>query len=501
MKKLAVLFFSTIVLSVPAVSFAAINNLNGLTAKDQTFATSTAPTSSHLLVQSSGSAHTFKWDGTPWLLNQGGTGATAFATGSVPFILNGMFSENNLNLFWDNVKHALGVGNSNPQHSLDVSGALYSRLVTVSPSSSVTVDWNAGNVQTLTLSSNSILTFSNGQAGGEYKLILNQDATGGRSVTWPSSVKWENKTTPTLTSITNATDMASFVFQGTYYLGSFASNFGTSSPATVKALVVAGGGGGGATAGGGGGAGGYQYDATHTVSVQVYSVTVGAGGVGGGGGTQDNGIQGGNSVFDTIIATGGGYGGGSNASGNGGNGGSGGGAGNNNSTGGMGSQGSNGGDSCTNGGVGGGGGGATTAGTNGSSVGCGPGVYTGVAGGAGTANSISGASVTYAGGGGSGANATTGSASGGAGGLGGGGSGGNYNDSSPAVAGTANTGGGGGSGGYNGSFFAGAAGGSGVVIISYPTGNMTATGGTITTSGSNTIHTFTSNGTFTVTAI
>ena len=45
------------------------------------------------------------------------------------------------------------------------------------------------------------------------------------------------------------------------------------------------------------------------------------------------------------------------------------------------------------------------------------------------------------------------------------------------------------------------AGGSGIVIISYPTGLITATGGTITTSGGNTIHTFTSNGTFTVTSL
>jgi hypothetical protein len=37
------------------------------------------------------------------------------------------------------------------------------------------------------------------------------------------------------------------------------------------------------------------------------------------------------------------------------------------------------------------------------------------------------------------------------------------------------------------------------VIISYPTGSITATGGTITTSGGNTIHTFTSTGTFDVT--
>ena len=44
---------------------------------------------------------------------------------------------------------------------------------------------------------------------------------------------------------------------------------------------------------------------------------------------------------------------------------------------------------------------------------------------------------------------------------------------------------------------AGGAGGSGIVIIRY-LGAVAATGGTITTSGSYTIHTFTSSGTFTI---
>ncbi len=47
----------------------------------------------------------------------------------------------------------------------------------------------------------------------------------------------------------------------------------------------------------------------------------------------------------------------------------------------------------------------------------------------------------------------------------------------------------------------GGAGGSGVVIVRYPTGVITATGGTITTVGPYTLHTFTGSGTFTVTGI
>lgn len=64
----------------------------------------------------------------------------------------------------------------------------------------------------------------------------------------------------------------------------------------------------------------------------------------------------------------------------------------------------------------------------------------------------------------------------------------------PSLNGTHNTGG----GGSANTAEASGAGGSGVVIVSYPTGSVSATGGTITTSGGNTIHTFTSNGTFTI---
>jgi hypothetical protein len=66
------------------------------------------------------------------------------------------------------------------------------------------------------------------------------------------------------------------------------------------------------------------------------------------------------------------------------------------------------------------------------------------------------------------------------------------------VAGTANTGGGGGGGGYNTAVRAGAAGGSGVVILSIPEANTaTFSGGvtqTSTTSGGRRIYTITAAG-------
>jgi hypothetical protein len=251
----------------------------------------------------------------------------------------------------------------------------------------------------------------------------------------------------------------------------------------VKALVIGGGGGGGGFIGGGGGGGGFLYDASHSVTAQAYSITVGSGGAGGVQGVS-SGVNGANSVFDTMTALGGGAGGDSSYSAL--NGGSGGGARGSNTVG-TGSQGYNGGNSSFSN-TAGGGGGSGAVGVQGNSSNSGNG-------GAGKSNSISGSAVYYAGGGGGGGsqgdslppgNGVNGGGNGGVGATGG--------------AGTANTGGGGGGGGANGGTGGpGGAGGSGVVIISYPTGTLTATGGTITTSGGNTIHTFTSSGTWTVT--
>ena len=236
----------------------------------------------------------------------------------------------------------------------------------------------------------------------------------------------------------------------------------------LEYLVVAGGGGGG---GAGGGAGGFRTGTGFSVATGAYPVTVGGGGNGGSGNPVGPGNTGSNSVFSTITSAGGGSGGG--AGGSGGNGGSGGGGGQDAGSAGAGNtpptsppQGNNGGVTQRNGyGGGGGGGGAGQQGFNATSVT--PVIARGGQGGSGTANSISGSSVTYAGGGGGGCNTNTSNAPGpGVGGAGGGGTGAYQNNTSGSN-GTVNTGGGGGGAEYGGP--GGGQGGSGIVILSYPT--------------------------------
>ena len=270
---------------------------------------------------------------------------------------------------------------------------------------------------------------------------------------------------------------------------------------TATYLQVAGGGGGGSgdlgsVGGAGGGAGGYLTGTTTLNPTQSYTVVVGAGGAGGVySGAGVNGVQGSNSQFGALTASvGGGFGAYGTSGATGGNGGSGGGGTFGNAggtaTSGQGNNGGTGSSSLDCRGSG-GGGGASAVGANGSSSGGGNG-------GNGTASSITGSSVTYAGGGGGGALYRGGGftvptvATGGTGGGGssGAGTGGNGNP------GTANSGGGGGGpvSVNAGTFDRGGNGGSGVVIISY-VGAQQFGGGVVTSSGGNTIHTFTTSGT------
>jgi hypothetical protein len=271
---------------------------------------------------------------------------------------------------------------------------------------------------------------------------------------------------------------------------------GTLSPLSslsANYLVVAGGAGGGNSGStnpaGGGGAGGLLTGSGAVIDTNsTYLVQVGAGGAGSNA-TNTAGTNGGNSYFSGYTVTAIGGGGGSSGSGAAVVGGSGGGGNFSSQTGagvslpGQGFAGGN----AFNGAdyAAGGGGGAGAVGANAAS-------QVGGNGGIGVQTSISGTATYYAGGGGGGASSNSGNVAG-TGGLGGGGNGGRGTTSSAVTGGTVNTGGGGGGGGYA---FAqdGGSGGSGIVIVSYAGSTQLMAGGTVTISGGNVIHTFTSSG-------
>lgn len=94
--------------------------------------------------------------------------------------------------------------------------------VTANTSTAYTIDLANGSLQILTLTGNCTFTFPTPTAGKGFTVLLKQDATGSRTITWPSSVKWPSSAAPTLTSTANKGDRLTFVADGTYWWGSVA---------------------------------------------------------------------------------------------------------------------------------------------------------------------------------------------------------------------------------------------------------------------------------------
>jgi len=284
------------------------------------------------------------------------------------------------------------------------------------------------------------------------------------------------------------TKIATFLGPGSLCVSAAAS---CATNNVVSYMVAAGGGGGGYAFGGGGGGGGFReykspvtpYTASPldgnpggtaiTIAASPYPITVGGGGPGGPNSTPTSGTAGSDSIFSSITSTGGGFGGKNGASipgGVGGSGGGGGSFGNPLNPGGAGNTPSVSPAQGFAGGIGsagppdpgfqkgGGGGGATGVGTP-----VDPDGSVKANGGVGATSSISASPLGRSGGGGGGASAGPPVISGDGSSCGSGG-----NGSGPAVgcspAAAVNRGGGGGGGGPS---QAGAAGGSGIVIIRY----------------------------------
>lgn len=83
-------------------------------------------------------------------------------------------------------------------------------VVTTNSGSSYAVDLTAGNIFELTLTDSCTLTFTNPPASGKagsVTLIVHQDDTGSRTITWPDSMTWASGNEPTLSTAASAIDI------------------------------------------------------------------------------------------------------------------------------------------------------------------------------------------------------------------------------------------------------------------------------------------------------
>jgi hypothetical protein len=91
-------------------------------------------------------------------------------------------------------------------------------LFAANTGTAITINLANGTVQDLTLTGNATITMPTAVAGKSFIIMLNQDATGSRSVTW-STVVWPGGTAPTITGTANKMDMYSFFSDGTSWYG------------------------------------------------------------------------------------------------------------------------------------------------------------------------------------------------------------------------------------------------------------------------------------------
>lgn len=106
-----------------------------------------------------------------------------------------------------------------------VAGAVYTPEVAVAFSATtMAVDCTLSNVFTTTLTANVTVapTFSAPGDGQTINWFLTQDATGSRTMTWPTSFKWPGGTAVALSTAANAVDMLVATYRastGFWYVG------------------------------------------------------------------------------------------------------------------------------------------------------------------------------------------------------------------------------------------------------------------------------------------
>lgn len=120
--------------------------------------------------------------------------------------------------------------NDHPQYALlagaDFTGMVdllryIERAVTTAPAATTTINLNLGQTHIVTLNQNTTIALANvvGSANRAQTLtlVLKQDATGGRTITWPTAVKWPDGASPALSTAANAVNIVTMftVDQGT----------------------------------------------------------------------------------------------------------------------------------------------------------------------------------------------------------------------------------------------------------------------------------------------
>ena len=119
-----------------------------------------------------------------------------------------VFNSQDLN---DIVDGIIAEHNQDGTHSVINPTAIKQNYVTESDGATITFDLDTSNLFTVTLGGNRTLALSNADVGQTFIIRLTQDGTGSRTVTWFSTINWENGVEPTLTTTNDKTDTFGFI--------------------------------------------------------------------------------------------------------------------------------------------------------------------------------------------------------------------------------------------------------------------------------------------------
>jgi hypothetical protein len=223
---------------------AATINLNSLGAKSITKQGTTALAAGDIL---SGQVHLIEYDGTrfqllnPTILNgivspsNGGTGvannAAMTVTGSGNFAYTRTLTATTNVTFPTTGTLATLAGSETFTNKTLTSPSITTAALTnptvtnyvetpfsANSSTAITIALTNGTVQIITLTGNATITMPTATSGKSFIMLLKQDATGGRIVTW-STVKWAGGTAPTITATASRQDIFSFFADGTNWYG------------------------------------------------------------------------------------------------------------------------------------------------------------------------------------------------------------------------------------------------------------------------------------------
>jgi len=133
-------------------------------------------------------------------------------------------------LYVDKENDNVGINTASPTATLDVNGSLGFTQQSTTGDGTTTIDWTLGNKFKFTFGAQiETFTFTAPNKPCNLILVIVQDGTGSRTVTWPGTVKWSGGTAPTLTTTGGGIDIASFYYDGTNYFGMTSLGFAVPS--------------------------------------------------------------------------------------------------------------------------------------------------------------------------------------------------------------------------------------------------------------------------------